>query len=582
MNNATSQQFIRYLRPYWKSLFITLLVGIIGGLASVWMTYLTGSAIDQMIRKGHVQFHDLYKILAYFAFAIAIATLSQWLIQRLANYISYQVVSTLRKETFDKLNRLPINYFDTQSVGDITSRFTNDLDLVADALSAIFTNIFSGMTIVIISMITMFNLNIPLTLVILLATPFMFGTTWIIAQKSQKRFVEQQQLVGQISNYVTEHVTNQKLIKGYQYEGIAQTEFNQKNNQLNIIGQKAQFASSLTNPLSRFIDHLSYIALGLVGGYFILKGHTQLTIGLLSSFIIYSSQFTKPFIELSGITPQVQSALAGLTRVFEVINQTEEPSDDSLPTVPEPVQGAIAFEHVDFAYQPSQPLIEDFNLQVQPGETIAIVGQTGAGKSTLVNLLMRFYEPQKGAITLDGVNIQSYQRDSLRQCFGMVLQDTWLFDGTIRDNLMLGRPHATEEEIQMVLKEAKIDRLIELLPQQLDTLIGNQGIQLSEGQRQLLTIARTMLANKPMLILDEATSSVDSLTEQVIQDAFLKLMQGKTCFVIAHRLATIKEADRILVMHQGQVVEIGTHDELLAIENGYYQQLFNAQFAQEV
>ncbi|MGX7030398.1 ABC transporter ATP-binding protein [Vagococcus zengguangii] len=582
MNNATSQQFMRYLKPYWKHLIATFLVGIIGGAASVWMTYLTGTAIDQMIGEGNVHFSTLYKILGYFALAIMIATLSQWLVQRLANYISYQVVSTLRKETFNKLNHLPINYFDTQSVGDITSRFTNDLDLVADALSAIFTNIFSGMTIVIISLVTMFNLNIPLTLVILLATPFMFATTWIIAQKSQKRFVEQQQLVGQISNYVTEHVTNQKLIKGYQYEAHAQDAFNQKNNQLNVIGQKAQFASSLTNPLSRFIDHLSYIALGLVGGYFIIKGSSNLTVGLLSSFIIYSSQFTKPFIELSGITPQVQSALAGLSRVFQVVNQTDEPTDEHLPEVPETIQGAITFEHVDFAYQPSRPLIENFNLKIKPGETIAIVGQTGAGKSTLVNLLMRFYEPQQGAIKLDGVNIQDYQRDSLRQSFGMVLQDTWLFDGTIRDNLLLGRPDATEADIQTVLKEAKIERFIELLPQQLDTLIGHRGIQMSEGQRQLLTIARTMLANKPMLILDEATSSVDSLTEQAIQEAFLKLMKGKTCFVIAHRLATIKEADRILVMHQGQVVEIGTHDELLAIENGYYYQLFNAQFVEEV
>ncbi|MGX6962326.1 ABC transporter ATP-binding protein [Vagococcus xieshaowenii] len=581
MNNATSQQFLTYLKPYRKHLMATLLLGIIGGGASVWMTYLTGHAIDQMIGVDQVYFSQLYPIMLYFALAVLLATITQWLVQRLANYISYQVVASLRKETFDKLNHLPINYFDTQSIGDITSRFTNDLDLVADALSAIFTNIFSGMTIVIISLITMFNLNIPLTLVILLATPFMFATTWIIAQKSQQRFTEQQQLVGTISNYVTEHVTNQKVIKAYQYEEQVQASFNEKNQRLNVIGQKAQFASSLTNPLSRFIDHLSYIALGLVGGYFILNGSEQLTVGLLSSFIIYSSQFTKPFIELSGITPQVQSALAGLSRVFQVVNQTEEPDDSQLPNVPTKINGAISFEQVYFSYQPERPLIEAFDLEVAPGETIAIVGQTGAGKSTLVNLLMRFYEPQQGSIQLDGVPINTYQRDSLRQSFGMVLQDTWLFDGTIRDNLLLGQPQASEEEIQHVLKEAKIDRFISLLPQQLDTVIGHHGISMSEGQRQLLTIARTMLANKPMLILDEATSSVDSLTEQAIQEAFLKLMKGKTCFVIAHRLATIKEADRILVMHQGSVVEIGTHDELLAIDNGYYQQLYNAQFVEE-
>lgn len=578
-NNSTLSQFMPYLKHYRLSLIATLLLGILGGASSVYMTYLTGKTIDTMIGQGNVSFKLLYKLLAYFAATLLLATITQWLIQRISNFISYKIVATLRKKTFEKLNHLPLNYFDTQSIGDISSRFTNDLDLVSEALSAIFSNIFSGMTIVLISLVTMLKLNVPLTIVILLATPFMFFVTWLIAQTSQKRFIEQQELVGNISNYVTEMVTNQKLVTSYQYEDHAQDFFENKNNQLNVVGQKAQFISSLTNPLSRFIDHLSYIALGLVGGYLIINDAPGLTVGLLGSFIIYSSQFTKPFIELSGITPQIQSALAGLTRVFQIVNQPEERDDTYLPSVPDTIKGHISFQQIAFSYQPDQPLISDFSLDVQAGETIAIVGQTGAGKSTLVNLLMRFYDITAGDILLDGTSIYSYQRDSLRQAFGMVLQDTWLFDGTIKDNLTLGNPNATSYEIKQATKAAKIDRFIDLLPDKYDTLIGNKGISISQGQRQLLTIARTMLSNSPMLILDEATSSVDSLTEQAIQDAFLSLMKGKTCFVIAHRLATIKEADRILVMHQGKVVEIGTHEELLSINNGYYHQLFQAQFS---
>lgn len=377
-------------------------------------------------------------------------------------------------------------------------------------------------------------------------------------------------------------VGNQKIVKAFQQENVSQQRFEALNQELYVRGQKAQFSSSLTNPLSRFIDHLAYLSIGLVGGLLLLSGNQTITIGVISSFTIYSSQFSKPFIELSGITTQIQTALAGLDRTFEIISQPEEKPDGEHAFVLNDVTGEVVFEHVDFAYVPSKPLIQDFNLTAMPGETIAIVGKTGAGKSTLVNLLMRFYDVDNGQILIDGHKLTQVTRDSLRKSFGMVLQDTWLFDSTIRDNLTYGNPTATDEQIEAAMKKAYIFDFVTRLPKGLDTLIGASGIKISEGQRQLMTIARTMISDPPMLILDEATSSVDTLTEKNIQDAFLQMMEGRTSFVIAHRLSTIKNADKILVMEQGSVVEIGSHDELINKKDGYYHALYDAQFKNQV
>ena len=574
--------FMPYLLQFPKEMIAAVILGIFSGLTTVLMTYYMGKSVDTMIGKGNVDFIILLRLLSTLAGILVITVISQWLIQRLGNRVSYLAVADLRKDAFAHLNRLPLNYYDQTSHGNIVSRFTNDMDNISVACSAVFNQLFSGLSVVIIAFFFMLKLSPLLTAVVLVATPIIFLVNWIVAKSSQKNFSTQQKIVGEISGYVSEMVGNQKIVKAFQQENVSQQRFEALNQELYVRGQKAQFSSSLTNPLSRFIDHLAYLSIGLVGGLLLLSGNQTITIGVISSFTIYSSQFSKPFIELSGITTQIQTALAGLDRTFEIISQPEEKPDGKHAFVLNDVTGEVVFEHVDFAYVPSKPLIQDFNLTAMPGETIAIVGKTGAGKSTLVNLLMRFYDVDNGQILIDGHKLTQVTRDSLRKSFGMVLQDTWLFDSTIRDNLTYGNPTATDEQIEAAMKKAYIFDFVTRLPKGLDTLIGASGIKISEGQRQLMTIARTMISDPPMLILDEATSSVDTLTEKNIQDAFLQMMDGRTSFVIAHRLSTIKNADKILVMEQGSVVEIGSHDELINKKDGYYHALYEAQFKNQV
>lgn len=583
MNKPTTRsfkKFLPYLLRYRLELVLSLLLGIVSGLATVWMTYAVGKAVDIMLGADQVDFIQLYAILGLLAGILIVTIISQWLIQLLGNRLSYLSVAQLRKDTFAKLNQLPLNYYDQHSHGDIISRFTNDMDNISSAGTVVFNQLFSGAAVVIIAFIFMVRLSFTLTLVVLITTPIIFLVNWLVATASQRNFAEQQKIVGTISGFVSEMIGNQKIVKAFQREQVVQQQFETMNQELYVQGQKAQFSSSLTNPLSRFIDHLSYVAIGLVGGLLILTGNPAVTVGIISSFTIYSTQFTKPFIELSGMITQIQTALAGIDRTFEILEQESETPDSAQAFVLNDISGTVTFDHVSFSYVPTKPLIEDFTLTVETGETIAIVGKTGAGKSTLVNLLMRFYDVDKGTILIDEHPISTITRDSLRKSFGMVLQDTWLFDGTIRDNLIYGNSDATDEMILHALKKTHTAEFIQRLPKGLDTEIGSQGIKISEGQRQLLTIARTMISNPPMLILDEATSSVDTLTEKHIQSAFLEIMKGRTSFVIAHRLSTIKNADKILVMEQGKIVEIGTHASLLALPNGYYRALYEAQFDQ--
>lgn len=573
------KRFNPYLLSFKKEILLAVLLGIVAGGTSVYITYQIGQAVDQMLGKNQVNFAHLYHILLLFASVVLLTVFSQLFIQRLSNKIAYFSAGQLRKDAFTHLNKLPLSYYDQTPHGNIISRFTNDMDNIAIAVAAVFNQVFSGVAVVLIALVVMLRLNIILTCVVLVATPIIFFVSWLVATRSQANFARQQEIVGEISGFVTEMVGNQKIVKAFQQEAVNQTKFEALNQELNVRGQKAQFSSSLTNPMSRFVDHLAYLAVGFVGGLLVLNGSELVTIGVISSFTIYASQFTKPFIELSGITTQIQTAIAGLNRTFEILDQKVETPDAPDAITLTKVKGAISFEHVDFSYTKGQLLIRDFNFKTTPGETVAIVGKTGAGKSTLVNLLMRFYEVDAGKITLDGYDIRQLTRDSLRQSFGMVLQDTWLFDASLRENLTYGNPAASEKLIYDALKKTYMYDYVTRLPQKLDTIIGTSGVKISAGQRQLLTIARTMISQPHLLILDEATSSVDTLTERKIQAAFLAMMKGKTSFVIAHRLATIQAADKILVMDQGQIVEQGTHESLLA-QNGYYAELYRAQFEQ--
>ncbi|HHV50740.1 MAG TPA: ABC transporter ATP-binding protein [Clostridiales bacterium] len=574
MKNNALIRLIRFIGRHRAFLYGMIACSLAGNAMLLIAPRLIGKAID-LIKPGENFFPALLRDLVLIGALYLSGGVLTWAASALANSVACRTVRDLRVKMFDKLSNLPLGYFDNTPHGDIMSRFSNDIDAISDGLNQGVIQLISGVITVVLSLIFMIMLNPYVALVAVFVTPVSFLIGYFITKYGKKRFSEQARILGKLNGYAEEIISGHHTVKAFGYEKTSEEIFAEINSQLYEAGYRAQFASALVNPTTRFVNNIAYVAVGVFGIIAAIRG--SLTVGGIASFLTYTSQFAKPFNEITAVTMQLQLAMASARRVFSLLDEPEQ--------VPEPpnaielssAHGSVEFENVDFSYKQGNPLIQGFNLSVNPGETVAIVGPTGAGKTTLVNLLMRFYEVDSGSISIDGTGIVSITRDSLRRNFGMVLQDTWLFEGTVRDNIAFGRPDATAEEIENAARQAHAHSFIKRLPEGYNTRITEDGGNLSQGQKQLLTIARAMLLDPPMLILDEATSSVDIVTEKRIQKAFRRMMQGKTTFIIAHRLSTIKDADRILVLDRGNIVEQGTHKELLQ-KNGFYTRLYNSQF----
>ena len=550
------------------SAFLSVLGTLLGPLIIGW-------AVDCMTGPGKVNFTVIGKDVLLLAFIYLGSCFFLWQLTFQTNRISYRTVNLLRRMLFEKLNTLPLSFFDQNPHGDTISRFVNDVDAVSDGMLQGFLALLSGVATIVGSIIFMLCINPGMAAVVILSAPAAFLVARFITLRSQKLFREQAKMVGSLNGYAEEIIHGQKIVKDFNYEERAFQRFHEDNQKLYEVGLRSQFISALANPSTRIVNNIAYAAIGMIGGYAAIKG--WITVGNISSFLIYSIIFAKPFNDITNIMTQIQTAAASAQRIFRILDLPPEPQEDTDAAELKHCDGNVSFDHVSFSYTPDRKLIEDFNLDVPSGSSIAIVGHTGAGKTTLVNLLMRFYDIGSGSISIDGVDIRHLTRGNLRSQFGMVLQDTWLFDGTIRENIAFAKPDAPLDEVVQAAKAAGADGFIRRLARGYDTRISGNGENLSQGQMQLLTIARVMLANPPMLILDEATSSIDTNTEQHIQRAFEKLTSGRTSFVIAHRLSTGRNADLILVMDSGHIVEKGRHEELLA-KNGTYAELYQSQF----
>lgn len=565
------------IKKYWWYLILSIIMATITVAASLYVPILIGDAIDNIIGEGLVDFVTIRGILIKMAVVIAVTALSQWIMSVCNNKITYHVTRDIRDEAIEKLQKLPLKYIDGHSYGDVVSRVISDVDQFADGLLMGFTQFFTGVMTIIGTLVFMLTINVSITLVVVVITPVSFVVASFIARKTYKMFRLQSETRGEQTAFIDEMIGAQKVVKAYGYEERAIERFDEINERLQKYSLKAIFASSLTNPSTRFVNSIVYAAVAVTGAMAAIINHS-ISIGQLSCFLSYANQYTKPFNEISGVVTELQNALVCADRVFALIEEQEETAETENAVVLKDVDGSVELRNVFFSYVPDKKLIENFNLIVKPGQRIAIVGPTGCGKTTVINLLMRFYDTDSGDILISGKSIRDITRASLREGFGMVLQETWLANGTIRDNIAMGKPEATDSEIEEAARAAHSWGFIKRLPKGLDTVIDESGGNLSQGQKQLLCITRVMLAKPPMLILDEATSSIDTRTEMNIQKAFDKLMEGRTSFIVAHRLSTIQSADIILVMKDGHIIEQGNHDELLS-NGGFYKKLYESQFA---
>lgn len=571
-NNKTLSKLNSYIAGNRKYLILVIISALLANIFMLVAPYISGRAIDFIKDENNVDFPMVAKFIGILFAVYVLNALFTWGMTVFTNALSNHSIEKMRKDAFGKISKLPLKFFDGHSHGDIISRLTNDIDAVSEGLLQGITQLFSGIVTVVGSLVLMFLLDWRITLCVIVITIICIFVSKAIATNSGKMFRLQAQTIGELNGYVSEMVGNLKVVKAFGYEDKSSEVFGEINARLYDCGQKAQFYSSLVNPTTRYINNLAYISVGVLGGLAALAGH--LSVGIISSFLIYATQFARPINDMTSILTQLQSAQAAAARIFALGEIEPETPDEDRPEL-EVKNGEVMFKDVDFSYNKDKELIKDLNIAAKPGQRVAIVGPTGAGKTTIVNLLMNFYGVDKGTIFVDGQAIDSVQRDSLRKNFGMVLQDTWLFAGTVKENIAYGKEGATEEEIINAAKAASAHGFIKRLPNGYDTMITEDGGNLSSGQKQLLTIARAMLSDPKILILDEATSNVDTMTEQRIQKAFLKMMEGRTSFIIAHRLSTIREADLILVMDKGRIIEQGTHNELIA-KNGFYTKLYNS------
>lgn len=575
-HKSTIKEVLHYIKPHSCFVMLSLLFALVTVALTLYVPILTGRAIDYMLSAGNVNFAELLPLLMQIAIIVLITALAQWCMNLCNNRITYYVVKDIRTKAFARLEELPLQYIDSHKHGEIISRIVSDVDQFSDGLLLGFTQLFTGMITILGTLLFMLSVNLKITIVVVVITPVSLFVAAFIAKRTFTMFQKQSEARGEMTGLVNELVGNQKIVQAFSYEDDAVRRFDSINSVLQKYSIRAIFFSSITNPATRFVNSLVYTGVGIVGALSAING--GISIGQLSCFLSYANQYTKPFNEISGVVTELQNALACAARIFALIHEEAQTPDATDALVLADAKGAVALSHVYFSYTPEKKLITDLNLDVKPGQRIAIVGPTGCGKSTLINLLMRFYDVDSGRIAVDGTDIRGITRDSLRAGYGMVLQETWLKSGTIRENIAYGKPDATEEEIIAAAKSAHAHSFIRRMPDGYDTVISEEGGNLSQGQKQLLCIARVMLTLPPMLILDEATSSIDTRTEIKIQQAFEAMMQGRTSFIVAHRLSTIKNADVILVMKDGDIIEQGSHEVLLA-QKGFYARLYNSQFA---